>query len=212
VIVICLGGYSTFDELNDTIGVDASLSAREKKIVAEWGSLDRDSVESERRNVDEVFLVKLNGEVIFSQYDPRYYKDELSPGDYMRREGMWRESGSIEVYFDRREANLILEQNQAWQNLLFLCIVLVSVFCYLFFYSPHFAITVTDPIHVMKRGLAEPDYNLEVSIPELYETDDVFRLAQHYNDTYLPLKDRSRDSESVGATGLKLDDIKEILE
>lgn len=33
-----------------------------------------------------------------------------------------------------------------------------------------FAITVTDPIHVMRKGMSDPDYNLEVEIPEENDT------------------------------------------
>ena len=78
-------------------------------------------------------------------------------------------------------------------------------------YSPHFAITVTDPINVMSRGMVEKSYNLEVAIPELRKSDDVFRLARAYNEEYLPLKERSAGEEEGMALDIKIDDISDLL-
>jgi hypothetical protein len=88
----------------------------------------------------------------------------------------------------------------------------VLVLVFLFLYSPHFALTVSDPIHVMRRGMVEPGYNLEVKIPELYKDDDVYRLASAYNETYLPLKDRAGTADDSPMSELKMDDLQDILD
>jgi hypothetical protein len=89
-------------------------------------------------------------------------------------------------------------------------IVILVVLSYLLIYSPHFALTVSDPIHVMRRGLEEPNYNLEVRIPQKYETDDVFQMAELYNEKYLPLKDRTQNKEGQSLIDLDMADVSHI--
>jgi hypothetical protein len=83
------------------------------------------------------------------------------------------------------------------------------ILTYLLIYSPHFAMTVTDPIHVMRRGMSEPNYSLEVKIPAVYRQDDVYSLAGEYNRVFLPMKDRERATEEgdSGGSALSLGDI-----
>jgi hypothetical protein len=85
------------------------------------------------------------------------------------------------------------------------------VVAFLLYYSPHFALTVSDPIHIMRRGMNEKGYNLEVRIPPMFADDEVYRLAKLYNEVYLPLKDRSSVGDDTEVLDLKLDDIKDIL-
>ena len=80
----------------------------------------------------------------------------------------------------------------------------------LIYYSPHFALTVTDPIHVMRKGLEDDTYNLEVRVPERYRDDDVYKLADAYNRIYLPMKDRQKGQEEGTSSLLKMDDVKDL--
>ncbi len=66
---------------------------------------------------------------------------------------------------------------------------------YLFLYAPRFALGISDPIHVMQRGMSESGYNLEVKIPPRRADEDVFELARLYNGVFLPLKDREGASK-----------------
>ncbi len=142
-----------------------------------------------------------------ARYDSSYYRESFQVGDYtLKREG------ETEVIFDRRIIREALARSRAWQNLFFFGVVVFMIMVYLVFYSPHFALTVSDPIHVMYRGLSEQDYNLEVRIPEPYAEDDVFTLAAAYNEVFLPLKDRTREVEAPEQSELKLDDIKDVFD
>ena len=85
------------------------------------------------------------------------------------------------------------------------------VLSFLFIYSPHFALTISDPIHIMRRGLQEEDYNLEVKISEKYQDDDVYQLTRLYNEKYLTLKARNQGDENKPLLDLGLADIKDIL-
>ena len=98
----------------------------------------------------------------------------------------------------------------SWQTIFFFGMILLLLLAYLLLYSPHFALTVSDPIHVMKRGLSEKDYNLEVRVPDRFQTDDIFETASLYNEVYLPLKDRNRETEATTELDLKVDDLKDL--
>ena len=81
----------------------------------------------------------------------------------------------------------------------------------LVYYSPHFAITVTDPLQVMQKGITDPLYNFEVKIPDRYQNDDIYRLADAYNRIFLPLKDRNQENTEAQSSVLNLDDVKDLL-
>lgn len=145
----------------------------------------------------DLLIVKDGGETIFTRYDNDYYRANFGPSDYR-----YTRIGEYGFFFDLRSAS----KQQSRDNLLFFVIVVVLVAVYLVIYSPHFAITVTDPIHVMQKGFEDPTYNLEVKIPPKYASDDVFRLASLYNEEYLPLKDRTGGEEGGSLGGLSLED------
>jgi uncharacterized membrane protein (DUF485 family) len=152
---------------------------------------------------ETLLIIKVDGITIYSRYKMGEYDNIYQYSDYK-----YRRSGNIEVFFDVKMENKILAQGQARDNLIFFFIILGLLCAYLIFYSPHFALTVTDPIYVMKRGFHEKDYNLEVKIPSLYSTDDVFALARLYNEQYLPTKDRLMDTEQRSILTVKPEDIK----
>jgi len=143
------------------------------------------------------------GPVVYSRYPADYYAEQFLPGDY----GYYRANG-VEVFTDERPLSVSSSQ----EALVFLVAVVLIVLAFLFIYAPRFAMQVSDPIHVMRRGMAERDYNLEVLIPRGKETDDVFELAALYNSVYLPLKDRTGGSEEAEAAGtaLKLEDLQDL--
>ncbi len=153
-------------------------------------------------NIEEGLLViKDGGKTIFSRYDNSFYRREFGPADYQ-----YTERGSLGFFFDSRD----LLKLQSRDNIIFFTVVVILVIILLVYYSPHFAITVTDPIHVMRRGLKEKSYNLEVKVPDRYRDDDIFQMATLYNEVFLPLKDRSRAEEGGGDLELKIEDIKDI--
>ncbi len=208
IIVVSLFAYSILEEQVDTIGADGSVIEKQSQLVQSLSEGDPlDVIKSINPEREDLLLVKKGGNVLYSRFDDNYLKSQFKPGDFRQ----YKEK-DIEAFFDRRSINLVIERDQSWRNLFFFAIVLLLVFTYLLAYSPHFAITVTDPIHVMRRGFQENDYNLEVRVPEIYRGDDIFRMAELYNNEFLPLKDRNRESVEAAGPELKLGDISEILE
>jgi hypothetical protein len=114
----------------------------------------------------------------------------------------------VEIFLDERPS----EQAVAWEALVFFVAIVLTVLAFLFLYAPRFALGISDPVHVMKRGLSESDYNLEVKIPARNTDDDVYELAHLYNTVFLPLKDREGSPEDTPVTSLGLDDVKDLIE
>lgn len=139
-----------------------------------------------------ILTVEQGGEVRYSRYDQQYLDRFFQSVDY----GFLERSG-VGVFVDLTPLNI----EQAASNLRYFVIIVALILVLMFFYSPHFAMTVTDPIHVMRRGMSEKNYSLEVRIPEEYGEDDIYRLAQEYNEVFLPMKDRENATEEVEGSG-----------
>jgi len=149
-------------------------------------------------------LVTESGETRYSRHDTDYYETYFGPGDY----GYLR-SGEAGVFFDVR----MLRAEEARRNIAYFAVIVILVLFVLLFYSRHFALTVSDPIHVMERGFAERGHNLKVRIPERYKNDEVFRLASLYNSVYLPLKDRmGAEEDAAGLTDLSVEDVQDVFD
>ncbi len=147
---------------------------------------------------EELLLVKEGDTVLFSRYENSYYESAFDFEDYRVDH-----RGNLTFFFDLRAARAV----QSREQLALFLLVLALLFVILFVYGPHFAESVSDPVHVMKRGMGEDDYNLEVEINPIFRGDDVYRLAELYNRRFLPMKARERFDSGVGSSSLSMDDI-----
>lgn len=189
-------------------GLDTFIFSHQEAIAAQLSSQQENktalaaSLNILKETEESLLIVKISGKAVYSRFDNGYYEQNFGPGEYS-----YFSEGSFEAFFDLRP----YVQQLSRESLLFFVIVLFVVLSFLFIYSPHFALTISDPIHVMRRGLQEEDYNLEVKIPEKYQDDDVYQLARLYNEKYLPLKARNQGDENSPPLDLELADIKDIL-
>jgi hypothetical protein len=135
------------------------------------------------RGDPSLLLVRQGQTMLFSRHPDAVYEREFAMGDYR-----YLRSGSLELFFDARPA----ASEAAAQDLLFQLLVLLLLAALFFFYAPRFARLVSDPLEVMRRGLAEDAFNRQVLVPEDRREEEVFRLAREYNERFLPLKDRQR--------------------
>ncbi len=161
-----------------------------------------DSAEVWGKSRPSVLMLKDDDWTLYARNSDEYLKKYFGPGDYTVQE-----AGSYSIWFDIRPSAVA----QSKLNLTGFLSTLTVVLLLMITYSPHFAITVSDPVNVMVRGLTEKSYNLEVSVPPEYGEDDIFRLAAAYNDEYLPLKERSNLEDQGGALDISLDDISDLL-
>ncbi len=189
-------------------GLDTFIFSHQEAIAAQLSSQQENktalaaSLNILKETEESLLIVKISGKAVYSRFDNGYYEQNFGPGEYS-----YFSEGSFEAFFDLRP----YVQQLSRESLLFFVIVVFVVLSFLFIYSPHFALTISDPIHVMRRGLQEEDYNLEVKIPEKYQDDDVYQLARLYNEKYLPLKARNQGDENSLPLDLELADIKDIL-
>jgi hypothetical protein len=197
---------------SDSIGIPSYDDVTSSKFnaviesVTEYGSDATKAGEELTRlaaEYDELLIAKLHGETLYSRFTNNEYTANYGPDDYW-----YLEREDFEFYFD----NIVTVKMRARDNLIYFIMIILLVILLLVYYSPHFALTITDPIHVMRRGMDDASYNFEVKIAERYKDDDIFRLAQAYNSEYLPLKDRSQQDSEPSNSLLDFDDVKNLLE
>jgi hypothetical protein len=205
-VIFSLMGFSLLQgvlrtETLDSAIQDRYLSASSLMAAAETGDFSR--VLSDVTKLEPgLLLVRQQGKTLYSRFDASYYEGRLGPFDYG-----YQKEGNLEFFYDLRPLN----KSQSRDGLTYFIIIIVLLLVYLLYYSPHFAITVTDPLYVMYRGFAEKGYNLKAKIPDRFRSDDVYLLAEKYNEEYLPLKDRdSHGGESPGLD-LKMEDFSDLL-
>jgi len=204
VLVLSLLFFTVFSSSLQLDGLDTAF-AEQQEAVADHLDENKDdpadfvfALETLRETCPSLLIVKYRGQALYSRYSDSYYQEFFAPGDYthLRKD-------DLEFFFDQRPYVSQLSR----ESILFFVIVVLVVLAYLLIYSPHFALTISDPIHVMRRGLEETNYNLEVKIPQKYETDDVFQMASLYNEKYLPLKDRTQSKEGQSLIELDTADV-----
>jgi hypothetical protein len=149
----------------------------------------------------EILLIKKEGQTLFSRYSDHQYKTLFGPGDFV-----YLNLNKTELFLDQRYLNA----QDAVPGMLLLLTIIFSVFVLMFFYSPHFAMTISDPVYVMLKGMNEKHYNLEVDIPWRYRDDDIFKLSKAYNDKFLTLKARENEENSESDSVLKLEDMEDL--
>lgn len=201
-----------FSLLSSLIGLpktDTEISAKnrleaENLVYSNNGSLDdRLKVYSEIN--EDLLIVEYKQKTVFSRYENSYYEKMFSPEEWEPLE-----IGDFKFFFSLKAAVKI----QSRENIQFFVLVVVMVLIYMFYYSPHFAINITDPIQIMKKGFREKDYALEVEIREKYRDHEIFQLAEAYNEKYLPLKARTahQQEDDADSLDLKIDDMKDLFD
>ncbi|MFO1527970.1 MAG: ion transporter [Turneriella sp.] len=100
-----------------------------------------------------------------------------------------------------------IQKEKARVNIMVFFGICAILLCFMFVYSRHFVQNVTDVVHVMQKGIDDPNFNLEVSIRKDFEHDEIFMLAKSYNEQVLPDKMKSKATgENTDTGGLSLDD------
>lgn len=204
VLVLSLLFFTVFSSSLQLDGLDTAFAEQQEAVADHLDENKNDpadfvfALETLRETCPSLLIVKYRGQALYSRYSDSYYQEFFAPGDYthLRKD-------DLEFFFDQRPYVSQLSR----ESILFFVIVVLVVLAYLLIYSPHFALTISDPIHVMRRGLEETNYNLEVKIPQKYEADDVFQMASLYNEKYLPLKDRTQSKEGQSLIELDTADV-----
>ena len=203
LVVFCFTMVSSFSSMPSAFDQAQTRFAGTMETLSSPGFATPSGIAGYAKIDDSLLLVRKQGTTLYSRYTNDQYARLFGPGDYY-----YAERGDMRFFFDLREINILSSRD----NLLYFFVVVALTLVFLLIYSPHFALTVTDPIHVMRKGLQEASYNLEVRTDGPFGSDDVYRLAEAYNDVYLPMKHRMQSTETAGTSDLSMDDIKDILE
>jgi hypothetical protein len=145
----------------------------------------------------------------YSRYSNSDYQNKWTPSNThtIRNTEVLDSLGEpLRIYFFSLKP---LQMEQSVNSLILFALIIALIVIFMLSYSPHFALTVTDPINVMKRGFEEQDFNYEVAIPKGYRKDEIFKLAKGYNEDYLPMKDRKAREE--GGSVIDINSLKDLL-
>ena len=175
--------------------IETALDLEQKDLLTFYG-------ESLFGNQESVLIVRTDKGTVYSRFNNSYYRQWFGSSDYG-----YVQQGGMEIFYSMKP----LYVGESRNNLLIFISILVMLAVLMLFYSPHFAITVTDPVNIMAKGFRDSSYNLEVLIPEDLKEDDIFQLARLYNEEFLPLKARNNTRESGANLALKLEDFDDLL-
>jgi hypothetical protein len=99
----------------------------------------------------------------------------------------------------------------AMRNLQSLIIMFFVICTFLIFYAGYFVRNISDVIHVMNLGFRKKDFNLMVKIPEGKTDHEIFKLAEFYNEAYLPSKmKRMAGSDLKSSKSLSMKDFTDL--
>lgn len=203
-LVIALLAFAVIDNL---LNISDVYVLYEKNIDDVFEYVESDDVSldpgSYFDSVPIVLLVQYEGRTLYSRYNDAEYSERWSSNDYA-----YVQRGNYELFIDIRYLNV----GDAKTNIKFFLIIIIILLVLVFVYSPHFALTISDPIHVMRKGFDEPGYNLQVRIPRQNENDEIFLLAASFNKDYLPLKDREGQRDQSSTSKLSMDDLANFIE
>jgi hypothetical protein len=163
---------------------------------------NRENLSEYCTNLTDFLIVKKGDSDLYSRYNQDYYEKNYGFNDYGHIQ-----SDDYQFFYDLKKVNV----SNAWNSLVIFIEIVLVIIILMITYSTHFAINVTDPINIMMKGLNDDNYNLEVTIPENYQDDDIFRLAKSFNDEYLPLKARNAEEDQDDKLELDLGDLDDLL-
>lgn len=109
------------------------------------------------------------------------------------------------LYIKYHRLDVLLDE--VFNNMLIFSLIIIVLLSILIIYSRHFALTISDPVFVMRNGFEKKDYTLAVKLKKHYLDQDVFLLANDYNNRWLPAKIRKLSELKEKGTKLKLEDI-----
>ena len=134
----------------------------------------------------------------------KYYK-KINNSDFIKTNIIKSPPDTISITYWRLE----LYKSEALSNMINFILIIFVLLSIIIIYSRHFALTISDPIYVMRMGFEIKNYTYAVKILKHYTDDDLFLLANDYNTRWLPAKIRKLSEMNVSTTKLSIDDVLE---
>ena len=139
----------TFLNINDVYAAyEESIQGLTQYISDHSGFLTSDTQLQEAyfASIPIILMVKHEGRTLYTRYTNAEYARQWSINDYV-----YVQKDALELYINIWHLNV----SEAKSNLYFFLMIFSVFLVIMFVYSPHFALTISDPIHVMRRGFDE---------------------------------------------------------
>lgn len=183
--IIMILGFFKFPALDET--GDRRISIYRNQIQgyvalsSRWGNVSLfEQLKTGMQNDQNVLRIEAGGEV-FNRYSEAYLNENFNYEDVSELK-----VGQIVLTLSMKDIRKI----ESKVSILYFCLIIFVIMMLMIFYSRHFVQTVSDVIHVMNRGMSEPEYYLEAKIKPPFKSDDIFVLAEKYNTIWLTMKDK----------------------
>ncbi len=168
------------------------------------------SINNNKKEIDfypEIMQIEKNKNILYTS--KQYSQEKQKDWQLIDLEGYTKiEKKSNNNTYKFVYSNIDILKTESIINLISFSLIILLILIIAFIYSRYFAITITDPIFVMKKGFEEQDYTLAVKIPEKFkDNDDIFILADKYNEIWLPKKMKELQSEKPKESLLKFTDV-----
>lgn len=136
---------------------------------------------------------------IISRVNDEDFKSGYSPDDYIVVK-----QDKVTAYI----STIDIHQRVALNHIESFFIIVIVVLAFMIIYTRHFAQIISDPVHILNKGLRKKNYNLQVKVNEVYSDHEIYRLVNFYNEAYLPAKlKRMQEEQESNASGLSMDDL-----
>lgn len=168
---------------------------------------DKDLYDYTANEFSNVIAIKINNKIMYQakNINNEYYKyyNKINNTDFIETYNIKSPPDTINITYWR----LAYFRSIALANMLNFIIIIIVLLSIIIIYSRHFALTVSDPVYVMRMGFEVKNYTYAVKILKYYTDDDLFKLADDFNTRWLPAKIRKLSEMNINTTKLSMDDV-----
>ena len=157
------------------------------------------------KNFKNIIKIQYKDETIYKSkniYNEKYQYHQAKDNEYTKTYTIISPTKLL-ITFWRDEYHKI----EALYNMLNFSLIIFVLILIIIIYTRHFALTVSDPVYVMRMGFEKKDYTLAVKIQKHYKDDDLFLLANDYNSRWLPAKIRKLSETKNTESKLSFNDV-----
>jgi hypothetical protein len=105
-------------------------------------------------------------------------------------------------------SHIDITRQTALDHIQSLFMIVFLVLAFMIIYTRHFVQKITDVIHIIDMGWRKRDYNLQVKIKPDFADHEIFKMAEFYNEKYLPEKMKKfQKIDAPVKSGLSMNDI-----
>ncbi|MBN2544630.1 MAG: hypothetical protein JXB50_02455 [Spirochaetes bacterium] len=159
------------------------------------------------KNNDSIIKILINGIPVYeaNESKKKYMKyNSMNDSDYViKYDYDLPVSQIISIYYSRFQTKKL----EAFNNLIMFSLIIVVLFSIIIIYTKIFKSSIADPVFVMRMGFEKINYVYNVKIRKHLEDDDIFILANDYNNRWLPAKMRKINEIRDNNIKLKLSDV-----